>query len=321
VIQDTSNPNATAIPLALDNILWADWVPDSLSLIVYSTAEPRSGFPGWQANNDLWIAQIGETGEIIREQQLLEASGGGIYGWYGTFFNFAPDGRTLVWRQPDAVGLLQEIFPAATDEATPTPTVSASLVEELEEHRLFLLEGFSRTPEIQFAPRNAYDFVWIPDASWSPDGEFVVTTTHGPPLGAESAEDSPVYNLTIFPRDGAYQIELISNVGMWALPAFSPIPDPVTGDIRLAYLQAEDPLNSVVSSYRLIIRDIDGSNARTLFPEEDDLGLTANLFAWSPDGLQIAVTYQGNIYIIDTLNGLAQQVTGDGQSSIPRWVP
>jgi Tol biopolymer transport system component len=87
----------------------------------------------------------------------------------------------------------------------------------------------------------------------------------------------------------------------------------------LAYLEAVEPLDSVVSRYRLVVMDRDGSNRRVLFPGEDQPGLTPNMFVWSPDGRQIALIYQGNLVLIDVVTGLTQQLTGDGLSHSPRW--
>ena len=117
-VLDTRNPDEQPLQLDLQNVLFAAWVPGTERTIVYSTAEPRAEWPGWQANNDLWRAQISANGALIGRRQLLEASSGGIYGWYGTTFSFAPDGVTLAWAQPDSVGILSPSY--EEPEATPT---------------------------------------------------------------------------------------------------------------------------------------------------------------------------------------------------------
>ncbi|MCC6904723.1 MAG: G5 domain-containing protein [Anaerolineae bacterium] len=338
---DTTDPEASAVRLDLDNVLYAEWVPGSEQVIFYSTAEPRPSFPGWQANNDLWRARVTPSGAVVERKLLLEPSSGGIYGWYGTAFAFAPQGYRLAWAQPDAVGLLEPVFEeddGAVDERTgeetpvpdsePTEDESAGPLSAEEAIARGLPDAYVRDTRLTFAPRNAYDFVWVPSFSWSPTGEQLIAVTHGAPLGAEAPEDSPVFDLTSFPVDDTYSAALVPQSGMWALPQFSS-PGPINeevGDPLVAFLQAVNPLDSVVSPYRLMIMDRDGSNRRVLFPAEGQPGLLPrNLslqpFAWAPDGRQIALIYQGNIYLIDVMTGLSQQVTGDGLVTNVRWSP
>ncbi len=321
VIFDTTDPASEPVRLDLDNILYADWVPGSERAIIYSTAEPRLSFPGWQANNDLWYAQISANGAVTRETLLLEPSSGGIYGWYGTSFAFSPDGVTIGWAQPDAVGVLLPMPSGSegdSEEITPTPEEAT--------YPASLLDAYERLTLLSFAPRNAYDFVWRPSLSWSPDGQMLATTSHGPPVGAEAPEDSPVFNLTIAPFRGGYTVDVVSQAGMWANPQFSPTvrAEDTPLEFSLAFFQAIQPLNSVVSQYRLVVMDRDGSNRRVIFPPEDKPGLRPSDTwppAWSPDGRQIALIYQGNLYLVDVVTGLAQQLTQDGLSSSPRWAP
>jgi hypothetical protein len=330
VIFDTGDPKSVPVRLDLANILYADLVPGTENMIVYSTAEPRPSFPGWQANNDLWQAEIGPEGEIVDPQLLLEPWGGGIYGWYGTFFAFSPDGTTLAWAQPDAVGVLVPVVPEPEegeeeeDEGEDEEEIAATPdAEEAEEKAYPLADAYTRQTLISFAPRNAYDFIWVPGIAWSPDGTLIATTTHGPPLGTEAPEDSPIFNLTILPYTGGYSIDLIERAGMWSTPQFAPVE--ALGDATLegpiAYLQAIDSLDSVVSRYQLVVMDRDGSNRRVIFPPEGETGLQPQAFVWSPDGRQIALIYQGNLHLIDVMTGLAQRLTGDGLSSSPRWAP
>ena len=76
-----------------------------------------------------------------------------------------------------------------------------------------------------------------------------------------------------------------------------------------------------MSGYRLAIMDRDGSNRRVIYPPEDQPGLSAQVFAWSPDGRQIALVQQGNLFLVDVVTGLAQQLTADSLSSTPQWTP
>jgi hypothetical protein len=306
VVMDTTNPDSKPFRLRLDNILYADFLPGTPNTIVYTTAEPRPNFPGWQANNDLWSAQVSNRGSLSNFRLLLAPSSGGLYGWYGTRFSISPDGATLAWAQADAIGILK---PPGRDSATPIPGRQAP--------------RYVASTLVSFVPRNAYDFVWVPDISWSADGELIATTLHGPPLGAEMPEDSPIYDVSIVPFSGGYSASIALQAGIWASPQFSPMtaPDGTELDVRLAYLHALDPLNSVNSRYELIVSDTDGSNKQIIFPQPGQPGLSPQIIAWSPDGNQIAYVYQGNLFIIDVQTGLIQQLTQDGLSGSPRWVP
>ena len=226
----------------------------------------------------------------------------------------------LAWAQPDAVGVLLPLYEAAdgqepeedvTPEPTPTPVEPAQLDPAL------LPSGYERHTLVTFAPWNAYDFVWVPSPAWSPDGQVLVTGVHGPPLGNERPEDSPAFPLVALPGDGSYSASLAARAGMWAEPRFSP------AGSELAYLQADEPLQSVNGRYRLTLMDRDGSNRRALFPPPEQPGLSAQPYTWSPDGQQIALVNpgpEGALLLVDTATGLAQQVT-DGQTSSPRWAP
>jgi hypothetical protein len=91
----------------------------------------------------------------------------------------------------------------------------------------------------------------------------------------------------------------------------------------VAYFKARDPLNSPGTEYDLWIVDRDGSNERLVFPGPDRPGLRSpdpeDGIAWSPNARQIALIYQGNVWIIDLKSGQAIPVTNDGQASRPRW--
>jgi len=308
-ITDVTDPASQEFELGVENVLYAGWAPGEERTILYSTAEPRASFPGWQANNDLWRARVSANGVLIRQEELLSPSSGGIYGWYGTTFQLGPDGETLAWAQPDGMGILTPFEPAEE-------TASPGGVEEPE-------DDYLRTTLLDFAPANAYDFVWVPSLSWSPDGELIATTTHGEPLGEETPEDSPVYNLTLVAADGSFEVDVIRQAGMWSLPQFSPLRTTENGEAVgwLAFLKAVEPLNSAAGRYQLAIADRDGSNQRLLFPPDGQAGLLPQAVTWSPDARQIALIHEGNLFVVDITSSLAQQLTGDGLSSNPRWAP
>lgn len=330
---NTRDPEAQPLRLDLNNILFAAWVPGAQRTIVFSTAEPRDSFPGWQANNDLWRGKIAPDGQVVEREQLMEAWAGGVYGWYGTTFAYAPDGVTLAWAQPDAVGVLTPVYPEpepppegepeGEEEGEPEPTPVP--IEPAEVDPALLPARYERQTLLSFVPWNAYDFVWVPSPVWSPDGTLIVTPTHGPPLGGEQPEDSPVFPLTAIPAAGTYSVNLVEQAGMWAEPAFSPTaaPDGTPLPPRLAYLQAIRPLESVNSRYQLVLMDVDGSNRQVVFPPGEQPGLAPQPYTWSPDGRQLAFVNpgpEGALIMLDPATGLARQVT-EGQTSTPRWAP
>lgn len=305
-MNDFADPDSSPVDTGLKNILFAEFYPDETDTFAFSTAEPRADFPGWQANNDLWRASLSANGRVRDEKQLVESSSGGIYGWFGTFLKFGATGETLAWARPDGAGMLVAYYDDRDRERAD-------------------IKGYYPVTLITFEPKNPYDFVWVPEFSLSPDGRMLAITAHGAPLGNEEPGDSEVYDLLITPVNGGFTIPFSTRVGMWSAPRYSPlrISDDGSLDYSIAYLRAEKPLNSQTSPYRLIIADRDGSESRILFPALTDPGMRSadQDFAWSPDGGQIALTYLGNLTIVDTATGLAQQLSQDGQTSHPIWLP
>jgi hypothetical protein len=285
----------STLPIALpvSNTLYAEWSPIQPRALAYSTAEKIGRAPGWQANNDLWLLNWDEVLDrrtrrvetVFTATQILETSFGGLYGWWGTGYAYAPDGGAIAYARTDSIGLID-------------------------------LTTLSQTPLIAFAAFNSHsDWAWYPSLRWSPDGRTLYTVTHGEPLGLELPEDSPVFNLSALSRSGL-KFDLIPRAGMFANPL--PSPDPSGG---VAFLQAVEPNNSPASRYRLGVMDRDGSNARLIFPPDDQPGLRAREAgaAWSPDGRFLGVVYEGNLWIVEPATGLAQQITGDGLSERPAW--
>ncbi|MBN1964006.1 MAG: G5 domain-containing protein [Anaerolineae bacterium] len=276
---------------ALNNILYGEWVPGQAATFSYSAGEARDAAPGWQAFNDLWIMRIDESsGNLIAPRNLVESSSGGTYGWWGTTFRWSPDGSALAWSRADSVGLVD-------------------------------LETGEFQPLLEFAVYATYqDWVWQPPLAWSPDNLIIATTVHGAPFGTEQPENSPIFNVAVTPIDGTFQADVVERAGMWAIPQFSSYSG--EGDATrgyLAYLQARNPLNSVNDVYDLVVADRDGSNGRVIFPEPSEPGITSPEFVWGPDGLEVAVIYQGNLWVVDVVSGRAHQLTVDGGASSPRW--
>jgi resuscitation-promoting factor RpfB len=287
----TDGTNSTPTSLNASNIVhFAAWYPGGSNAVAYSTVEPRANAPGWQANNDLYKVTIGG-----QPQKILDASSGGVYGWWGMTFAFAPNGR-LAYSKPDGIGLVSQ-------------------------------DGGYLAPLLEIQPFQTHaDWAWNPGLSWGADSATIFFVDHQPGIPPATPEDSPVFDLRAFALDSKAGADLSPEVGMFAAPSASPLR--VSGGERgyqLAYLQAIFPEQSDTSRYRLVVMDRDGSNRRVLFPGADVPGLEPQTPAWAPAAVQgqsgdfLSVLYQGNIWLIDSGSGEARQITGDGLASAIDW--
>jgi hypothetical protein len=298
-IIDTQSRIPEPIDLQVENIIhFADWSPSSPSAsnfysIAYSTVEPRSAPPGWQANNDLHLLIINYYGTIINHQMILDANPGGQYGWWGTTFSWDPGQGKFSYARPDGIGLVNRADGTLQSLAEITP---------------YQTQG---------------DWAWVPPFSWSPDGKTLFFIQHGKSIGLESPEASPVFNLMSFSEQTGFIGPLAQQVGMFASIACSAQEYSLQGEAayQLAYLTGIFPLESQSSNYRLVVMDRDGSNRHIIFPPEDKTGVNPGSLLWSPGGDQIAILYQQDLWIIDTESGLSQQVTADGQAIAFDWKP
>jgi hypothetical protein len=282
-----SKPFSTGI----SNVVhFADWIPNTGS-IAYSTVEPRSTAPGWQANNDLHRYSI-STGE---KRKILDASSGGVYGWWGMTFAFSADGR-LAYARPDGIGLVD-------------------------------LDGKYLKPLLDITPLNTHsDWAWLPAISWGADGKTLYYTSHAPPTNLVSEEDSPFFDISATSFENNATIQIAQQTGMFAYPSASALQSsPRERQYQVAFLQATFPQQSETSRYRVVVMDRDGSNRRTIFPTNDAPGLEPQTLAWAPDPIDgqagdfLAVIYQGNLWLIDSGNNQAYQVTGDGLVTRIDW--
>jgi len=274
-------------------------VPNSVLRIAYSTVEPREAAPGWQANNDLILLNFSANGWLSKPVKALEASTGGVYGWWGTNFIWSPNGSELAYARPDGIGLVD------------THAGTTSSLIEINPYQTF------------------GDWAWVPGASWSPDGKMLYTVDHvneGNNPESGSAETSPLFDVIAMPLYSA-PVHLATQAGMFAYPVASPLLPLQSGEnaYQVAYLQAIFPTQSETSRYRLMVMDRDGSNKRTIFPPEGMPGMEPQQVIWSPQPLpggksfSIAVLYQGNIWMVDVDSGQARQLTGEGVVSKIAW--
>lgn len=287
------------IDLGVQNVIhYANWVPGSGNSIAFSSVESNPNPPGWQANNDLQFINFSDSGWASEPRLFLSPSSGGIYGWWGTFFQYSPDGKEMLYSRPDGVGKIdfdrEELLPLV--DVVPLQTRS--------------------------------DWAWIPEISWSPDQRFIYMVTHAPQPGISSPEESPLFDLSVVPLVAGVPVTLVAEVGMFAHPLVSPVRETAYGDraYQVAYLQALSPTQSRSSGYRLWVMDRDGSNRLALFPPEGAQGLDPHRFTWSPldeeaeqTALFIALIYQGNLWLVDVQSGQAQQLTGDGLTNAIDW--
>ncbi|NWF68808.1 MAG: G5 domain-containing protein [Chloroflexi bacterium] len=291
--------DAAPIQLVPTNLLYAEWLPGAENTISYSTAEGRETSPGWRALNDLWVMRIApNNGDILDISEVVAESAGGIFGWWGTRYQWSPDGTQLACARADGVGFVD-------------------------------FEARACVITLSFAYYNTSgDWSWRTTLDWSPDGALLASTVHGLPVGDEAPENSPAFHLTVTDFEGAFATNLVENAGIWSTPRYSPLitlPDSPYPQGYLAYLRARDWSNSIndLAQYDLVVADRDGSNARVIFPQPDQAGLTARGFAqdyvWSPDATQIALIYQGNLWVVNVTTGAAQQITLDGAASKPLW--
>lgn len=290
--------NAEPVRLTPQNVLYADWVPGRTNTISYSTGESRESPPGWQALNDLMLMRIDpQSGQHVSIEEILSRSTGGFYGWWGTQYEWSPDGSQLAWIRADSVGLVD------LDEGVLGPSL------------------------LEYPVFNPFqDWSWRTTVSWSPDNNLIVSTIHGPPVGNERPEASPVFNVKAAAADGSYAVEIVERAGIWSTPRFSPLINDEGNPFprgNLAYLRAREWERNLRGEYDLIVADRDGSNARVVFPTDNQPGLTADQFAqdytWSPDGQQIAFIYQGNLWLVDVETAISFQLTQGGGASKPVW--
>lgn len=296
-----SSGNREPLKLEPTDVLYAEWLPTDDYTISFSTSEVQELAPYWDALNNLWTMRINpETGQSLNIRQIVRESTGGASGWWGTVFKWSPDGEQIAWARADSAGIVDE---------------EGNLISLLNYPYFRVIQNWS----------------WRASLSWSWDSNLLLTVSHGAPLGSQPADRSPVFDVTVTDLNDELEATIIGAAGIWSSPTFSP---PVISDSNqfesgyMAYLQARDPFNSVNGEYDLVVADRDGSNSRIIFPPQGRSGIRSENagqilvprdYVWSPDGRQIAVTYQGNLWVVDVESTVAHQLTFDGGASYPIW--
>ncbi len=291
----------TLVELDTENVIYfADWVPGTEQIFAYSSVEPRISAPGWQANNDLIVKRFSESGWTSTVDILQDTNYGGVYGWWGTDFQYSPEGDFLAFASPDQVGII-------------------TITEDQE--KMILLEIIPY--------KTQGDWAWMPGIGIGPLGNVIYSVDHVAQEGNLSVEESPVFDLVAIPLTGGDARRIVHDVGMFAYPLPSPVWAKPSGEAsyQVAYLQAVFPERSATSNYRVALMDRDGSNQHLIFPALDEPGLqpSQGWGAWSPEEFEIgtdyplAVIYEGNIWILNPGTGDCWQVTGDGRVQGLDW--
>lgn len=289
-VVNISDPVATAISLGVKNVVhYAEWVPTKYLTIAFSTVEPRSTAPGWQANNDLQVLNFNEQGKQLKLNKLIDDNPGGIYGWWGSSYSFSPDDSDIAYTRPDSIGLAD--------------SKSGSLTA---------LSEFSA-----YQPQG--DWAWVPGICWG-SGDHSILYTVFP--SANSSPNNVSFDLDAYLLNSGTMVTLQQDTGMFAYPSVSPAD--ASGRYVVAYLSAILPDQSATSRYDLRVMDRDGSNMKKLYPEEGVQGLDPQKVVWSPitgedTPSEIAFVAQGNLYFVDPNSGNIQQITGDGSISSIDW--
>ncbi|GAP62093.1 hypothetical protein ARMA_0516 [Ardenticatena maritima] len=279
--------------LETDSVLWADWrpclpqqgraCPPEQYEIGYSTAERTPNPPGWKARNDFWLLSLNGDGTLLTRREIGEPVGAEWYAWWGREWAWSPDGRLAAWGSATALGVLN----VATRQHTVLTT---------------------------FYPYETLAaWVWTPRPAWRSDGEWLAAVVHAPSPRALRPDRSERFDLWLLPMSvSAPPVPIAENVGMWAMPAWSPTA------LELAYAQAEAPDGSALSRYALMLMDADGSNRRRLFPANDTPGMELPRFVWSPDGEALAAIWQGDLYLV-ARDGTATPLTATGDVTHLDW--
>ncbi len=285
--------NAQPINLNAKNIIhFAEWLPNRTATILYSTVEPRSTAPGWQANNDLRRLVFNAAGRVVRDEIVIETNAGGIYGWWGASFHISPSASSIAFSRPDAIGLVSE------DEGSLDPLINI----------------------LPFQTRS--DWAWVPGVEWSVDGSVLYFVNHSPIAGINDPESSPLFELSAFILPSGPLVKLVSQTGMFAYPSISK--GKVESQTWLAYLEAIFPEQSENSRYRLVVMQPDGSNRKVIFPTEGGTGLDPQKVVWSPANNNstqsfLGFIYQGNVWLVSTEDWQPRQVTGDSLITRIDW--
>lgn len=289
----TSGNTNEPINLSISNVIHsAQWIPNRGLMVSYTTVEPRSSAPGWQANNDLWIVTLNPDGTPAKKDQIIDSNSGGLFGWWGIQYTWSADGKMLAYSLPDQIGVVD---------------FSSKKLQSV----------------ISILPYNTHgDWAWLPSLTWSADNSTIFFVNHVPSDDGSDPESSPVFHLYAFLVSSQKSMKLVDNVGMFATPS-------AENQIKLLhtsilYFKAIFPDQSASSRYHLASMGQDGSNQKIIFPSEGMEGMEPKAISWSPivsgqNSSEAALLYKGNIWFLNITSGSFEQITGDGLISVMDW--
>ncbi|MEP7199001.1 MAG: G5 domain-containing protein, partial [Chloroflexota bacterium] len=216
------------------------------------------------------------------KQPLLEPQSQFAYAFWGMTWALSPDRKRLVYASADELGFIE---------------VASGQRTSLQQFPVYQTQA---------------GWVWTPDVSWSPDMRLLAATLHAPPPDTPLPENAPTFDVWVVNTRSSFAAQLAPETGMFANPVWSP-------QGRIAYAQAHQPQQSADSQYDLWVMNIDGSGKQPIFPQQGEHGLTNPQAAWSADGKQLVVLYDGNLYLVDADGKRAAQLTADGGTTVLRW--
>jgi resuscitation-promoting factor RpfB len=291
-------------PLAVSNVLWADWNPDQPQQlqIAYTTGKATDLLPGWEANNDLWLADIHPARSDPVAATLIVEAYPATYGWWGGNYAWSPHGRLIGYSYADEIGVID------TEAAADAP-------------QRVRLQYFTEY-------NTRADWVWVPSFTWSPDGRYLA---YARPDIQSNGNDNTLPGFDIWAVDvtSGLALPFAGQTGMWGHPHWSPFvstPEAAAGRTSyIVFLRAINPIDSQRSSYSLWLVDRDGSNAHQLYPAVGENSLFARelrFMTWGPSGRDIAFIYNNSLYLFNLDSGEARRVTQDDAIvRNPTWAP
>lgn len=175
-LADTRIVGERPISLPIQGVLQAYLSPSTISrtVIAYTTAERVPSQPGWRANNDLWLWDMASS--ISASVELVAANTNGLYPWWGSNFQWSPNGQKFAFSNASQVGVIDVLSKTVTVLADYTPFETNST------------------------------WIWVPAVSWSPDSRFIATVLPNQGLEGERPETSPYFDLWLLAADGTLTI-------------------------------------------------------------------------------------------------------------------
>jgi hypothetical protein len=290
-----------AIPLQIENVLWAGWDPAAIEhpRIAYTTARSVALPPGWEANNDLWLLELTFDDGQPAPVRLLETYPA-AFGWWGGRYAWSPTGEKLAYAFAEEVGVLDlSALPASGSDPGLT-------LPELERTVLHTFPAFDTGAE----------WAWVPALSWSADGQTLAFTAY-------TGEADDRFDLWLADMTSNGVTMAIADMGIWSGAQWSPAGDRPAS--RLAFLRAAEPAAGQDSAYELWLADGDGDNGARLYPPAGETGLFGQAdqsFVWGPDGEAIAFILDESLHILNPATGeLFRAGEDDTATGRLTWAP